>query len=54
MSTPCGYNPQLKQIIFAKKGMACKAMIKNMKEGNTEKLKKQIDKGTVKVINIPE
>ena len=54
METQCSYNPKIKQIIFAKKGMACKAMIKNMKMGNIKNLTKQIEKGTVQVINIPE
>ena len=36
---------------LSKKGMATKAFIKNVSTGNNKNLKKQIEKGTVKIIN---
>jgi len=36
-------------IITARNGMAKKAMLKNVVEGNVDKLKKQIKKGSVQI-----
>lgn len=46
----CQYAPKVKYILMAKKGMAFKAMVNNMANGHTEKLQKQIKKGTVKIL----
>lgn len=37
-------------VILVKKGMAMKAFMNNVKTGNTDRLRKQIKKGTVKKI----
>lgn len=45
----CGDIHNLTNIFFIKKGMASKAFFNNIKNKNTDKIKKQIKKGTVKV-----
>lgn len=50
MSNECNIFPKVKYIFMVKKGMAEKAFIKNIQLGNTNKIKKQIEKGTVKRI----
>lgn len=46
----CSYNPKAKGVMFSKKGMATKAFVKNLAEGNLKKLQQQIKKGTVKYV----
>ena len=52
MVKDCNLMPKVKYFILVKKGMAEKAMIKNLKTGNTELLKKQISKGTVNIKSV--
>ena len=51
MNTECNHNTKIKMVLAAKKGMALKAMIKNIETDNLKNLGKQITKGTV--IRIP-
>lgn len=46
----CKDNPKIKMIITVKKGMAHKALIKNMETSNMKRLDAQLKKGTVKII----
>jgi hypothetical protein len=40
----------IKNIFFVKKGIAAKAFMKNIQEGNVRKLRNQINKRTVKIL----
>ena len=50
MNTECNLKSKTRLVLIAKKGMALKAMIKNVTTGNTKLLGKQIKKGTVKAV----
>lgn len=53
MDTPRCHTPKIKAVILVKKGMAEKAMKRNLANGDMDKLKGQIDRGTVTIIKCP-
>jgi len=50
MNIQCNDTTKFTHVFLVKKGMATKAMVNNLKNGNIKKLEKQIKKGTVKVL----